>query len=85
MYYLERLAEQIKENKITGEEKIKYAKELLEIIKNVSTYMDDKGNHIDNYHVWHAFIKILSNLPNELITMAFIILKKCLIKLYHNR
>ena len=70
--YLERLAEQIKENKITGGEKIKYAKELLEIIKNISTYRDEEGNHIDNYHVWHAFIKILSHLPNELITMDII-------------
>lgn len=37
--------------------------ELLKIVKEVSIYKDDKGNHIDNYRTWWFFVKILLNIP----------------------
>ena len=45
----------------------KYIGELLVIISKVSEYKDLKKQHIDNYHTWHYFVKILLNLPNEKI------------------
>ncbi len=44
-----------------------YIKEILDIIRNVTIYKDAKGKHIDNYHTWHYFIKILWNIPNDYI------------------
>src|SRR3989344_9449890 len=51
--YLEKLAEQV-----NTPENEKYIGELLEIIKNVSTYRDDKRNVVDNYRTWWFFINI---------------------------
>jgi len=65
--YLERIAEQV-----NIPENEKYIDELLEIIKNVSRYKDDKGNVIDNYRTWWFFIKILLKLPNEKIPMEIL-------------
>ncbi|MHA1766530.1 MAG: hypothetical protein ACTSVK_09770, partial [Promethearchaeota archaeon] len=61
--YLEKISKEI-----TKPENERYVDDLLEIIKNVSTYKDEKGNHIDNYRTWWYFVKILSNIPNEKIT-----------------
>ncbi len=43
-------------------------RELLEIITAVSTRQDEAGKHIDNYHTWKSFVRILSNIPNESIS-----------------
>lgn len=61
--YLEKLS-----NEVTKQGNERYIDELLEIIKNVSNYKDESGKHIDNYHTWWYFVKILSNIPNEKIT-----------------
>ncbi|MFQ3675017.1 MAG: hypothetical protein SNJ64_00545 [Endomicrobiia bacterium] len=61
--YLEKVSQQVN---IPGNEK--YADELLTIIKEVSNYKDASGQHIDNYHTWYYFVKILCNLPTEKIT-----------------
>jgi len=61
--YLEKISKEI-----TKPENERYIDDLLEIIKNVSAYKDEKGNHIDNYRTWWYFVKILSNIPNEKIT-----------------
>jgi len=62
LLYLEWVSEQVN---IEGNEK--YIDELLAIISKVSKYKDSKKQHIDNYHTWHYFVKILLNLPNEKI------------------
>lgn len=59
--YLEKVAQQVN---IPGNEK--YIDELLKIISKVSK--GSKKQFIDNYHTWHSFVKILSNLPNSKIT-----------------
>ena len=60
--YLERVSQQV--NDQSNE---KYINELLAIISEVSKFKDSKEQHIDNYHTWHSFVKILSNLPNNKI------------------
>lgn len=65
--YLERVSQQVS---IPGNEK--YIDDLLAIIKDVSNFKDASGKHIDNYHTWHYFTKILLNLPNEAITEEII-------------
>jgi hypothetical protein len=60
--YLERISEQV-----NTQSREKYINELLEIIKEVSKYKNSEGQLIDNYHTWHSFVKILSNLPNNKI------------------
>jgi len=65
--YLERVSQQVN---IECNEK--YIDELLIIINEVSKYKDSKGNHIDNYRTWYYFVKILSNLPNNKITLRII-------------
>lgn len=60
--YLEKVSRQVNEP-----ENEKYIDELLGIIKDVSTYRDEKGNHIDNYRTWWYFVKILINIPPEKI------------------
>lgn len=65
--YLERVSQQAN---TPGNEK--YIDELLTIIKEVSSYKDAKGQHIDNYRTWYYFVKILFNLPNEKINEEII-------------
>jgi len=65
--YLERISQQV--NVSVNE---KYIDELLTIIKDISDYKDSEGKHIDNYHVWYYFVKILLNLPNEKIPLDII-------------
>lgn len=65
--YLERLAEQV-----NVPENEKYIYELLEIIKNVSTYKNEVGDVIDNYRTWWFFIKILLKLPNDKISLELL-------------
>jgi len=65
--YLEQVSQQVN---IEGNEK--YIDELLTIISKVSNYPDSKGQHIDNYHTWHYFVKILLNLPNEKIPIEIL-------------
>lgn len=54
--YLEKLSLQIKEGR-----ELDLVDELIAVIKDVSEHPKD------NYRTWYAFIKILSNLPNEKI------------------
>ncbi len=56
--YLEKLSLRIKE----GFE-LEYIDDLLDVIKNVSE------NPKDNYRTWYMFLKILSNIPNDRITI----------------
>lgn len=65
--YLERVSQQVSTQ---GNEK--YIDDLLAIIKDVSTYRDSSGQHIDNYRTWYYFTKILLNLPNEKIAEEII-------------
>ena len=60
--YLERVSKQVN---IKGNER--YINGLLGIIREVSEYRNSEGQPIDNYHTWHSFVKILSNLPNNKI------------------
>lgn len=59
--YLEKLSIQISEGKET-----ELIQEILDIIKQVSL------NPKDNYRTWYKFIKILSNLPNDNISLEII-------------
>lgn len=65
--YLERISIQVK-----LKEKEKYIDELLQIIENVSNYRNSDGKHLDNYHTWWYFVKILLNIPNEKIPLKII-------------
>jgi hypothetical protein len=65
--YLEKVSEQVT---IAGNER--YIDELLNIIRDVSNYKNDKGEHIDNYHTWSIFVKILNNIPNVKIPIVVI-------------
>jgi hypothetical protein len=60
--YLERVSEQV-----TLPENEKYIHELLQVIRDVSTYKDEEGKHIDNYRTWWYFVKIVINIPNDKI------------------
>jgi len=64
--YLERVSQKVKEpgNEI-------YIDKLLEIVKEVTKYHRET-NKLDNYHIWGSFIRILSNLPNNKISMEII-------------
>ncbi|HMX48161.1 MAG TPA: hypothetical protein PKL56_11605 [Cyclobacteriaceae bacterium] len=59
MIYLEKMSLQIKEGKHT-----EYIDKIIKIIIDVS------NNPRDNYATWHAFIKILGNLPNDRIPIT---------------
>jgi len=65
--YLEKVSQQVK---ISGNEK--YINELLMIIKEVTSYKDVSGRHIDNYRTWWYFIKILLKFPNEKIPIEIL-------------
>jgi hypothetical protein len=64
--YLERVSQKVNE---PGNEL--YIDKLLEIIKEVAEY-HKKTKKLDNYHIWSSFIRILSNLPNNKISMDII-------------
>ena len=59
--YLERISEQLKE---PANEK--YAKELINIIESVIQYSRNTKK-INNYYIWWYFVKILNNIPTDLI------------------
>lgn len=65
--YLEKISKQV-----SIPENEKYISELLEIIKTVSNYKDQRGKHIDNYRTWWYFVKILLNIPNDKIPIDII-------------
>ena len=65
--YLERVSQQVN---IRSNEK--YIDELHLIIIEISKYRDSKGHHIDNYHTWYYFVKILLNLPNNKIPIEIL-------------
>ena len=67
LLYLEQVSQQV-----NGQGNEKYIDELLAIISEVSKYKDSKKQHIDNYHTWRSFVKILSNLPNNKISNEII-------------
>lgn len=60
--YLERISLQINEGK-----NIEYAIGLLDIINDVTKYHVEHSKKIDNYSVWWYFVKILINVPNDII------------------
>ena len=63
--YLEKVSEQI-----SGDEQA--LEDLVEIIKSVSHLKDASGKHVENYHTWYYFTKILLNLPNTKISEEII-------------
>jgi len=65
--YLERVSQQV-----NGQGNEKYIDKLLAIISEVSKFKDSKEQHIDNYHTWRSFVKILLNLPNNEISNEII-------------
>jgi len=65
--YLERISKQASMPENEG-----YIEELIKIIKKVSLYKNKEGKNIDNYHTWWYFVKILSNLPNNKISIETI-------------
>ncbi|MBF0344780.1 MAG: hypothetical protein HQL06_11180 [Nitrospirae bacterium] len=65
--YLEKVSQQVNTPGNEG-----YIDELLKIIKDVSEYKDDTGQHIDNDRTWRYFVKILINLPTEKIPHGII-------------
>ncbi len=65
--YLEKVSEQVA---VHGNER--YIDELLNIIKDVSTYTDAEGKHTDNFHTWRSFVTILLNIPREKIPLDVI-------------
>lgn len=61
--YLEKVAEDIgaDSNSNTGQL-------MMKIIRTVSSYRDENGKPIDNYHTWYSFVIILSHLPLDIIS-----------------
>jgi len=57
--YFEHISEQVKENP-------QYGKELIDIIENVVKFSNNK-KRINNYHIWWYCVKILNNLPADII------------------
>lgn len=62
--YLEKVSQQVN---MPGNEI--YADELLKIIRDVTDYHIKNNKCLDNYYTWWSFIKIISNLPNNKITL----------------
>jgi len=65
--YLEHASQQMS---ISGN--MEYIKNLLTIIKNVTNFAETKTKLIDNYLTWLYFTKILTNIPNERVTLEII-------------
>lgn len=68
--YLEQVSLQIKS--LGSEEQTKYSKELVKIIDNTVNYSlklkREKGKKkINHFHIWWFFVKIINNIPTELI------------------
>ncbi|MGR3176424.1 MAG: hypothetical protein ACUZ8E_00005, partial [Candidatus Anammoxibacter sp.] len=66
--YLERVSKQVKDNN-------EYGKELLNIIEAAVHYSNQRISKretgINNYHIWWYFVKIIYNLPPEIIIDYF--------------
>ena len=60
--YLEKVSKQVT---IKGNEK--YAEELLKIIDDVTNYHIKHDRKLDNYRTWWYFVKILLNIPNDMV------------------
>lgn len=62
--YLERVSEQVAQNP-------QYGKELIEVIEGIVKFSikrrEEKGQGINNYHIWWFCVKILNNLPITVI------------------
>jgi len=63
--YLEWCSTQIKES-----QDYRFGEALMDIIRSVSNYLDQNGNRIDNYITDWAFIKILANLPSQIVQIG---------------
>ena len=68
--YLEWISLQI--SSLKPQEQVKYAKELLKIIDNTVNYSlklkeEKSKNKINHFHIWWFFVKIINNIPTELI------------------
>lgn len=61
--YLERVAKQVG----PSPDDI-YARNLLEIIKEVTNYHVQHGKKLENYQTWWYFVRIIFNLPNQTVT-----------------
>jgi hypothetical protein len=60
--YLEKVSQQV-----TNPENEKHTEELINIIKDVADYHIKNNKALDNYRMWHSFVKILCNIPNDKI------------------
>ncbi len=60
--YLEKVSEEAA--KLQNE---KYAKALMDILRDVTMPEGNPENRSDNYRTWHIFAKIMGNLPNSII------------------
>ena len=62
--YLERVSEQVLQNP-------EYGKELIAVINSVVQFSvkrkEEKGQGVNNYHIWWYCVKILNNLPSKII------------------
>lgn len=54
--YLEKVSDQV-----TAPGNETYIDELLQIIRDVSSFKNADGKHVDNYHTWRSFVLILLN------------------------
>ena len=48
-------------------ENVEYAKALMEIIRDVTRPQGDRTKRTDNYHTWQFFVKIMANLPLDIV------------------
>lgn len=65
--YLERISEQVKKK---PKENKSYAVELLKIINEIVEFSKTRkqvGKPLNNYHIWWYCVKILNNIPNDII------------------
>ncbi len=70
LVYLEWISSQI--SSLKPQEQVKYAKELIKIIDNTVNYSlklkrEKSKNKINHFHIWWFFVKIINNIPTELI------------------
>jgi len=49
---------------------------ILDIVRDISLYIDENKKHIDNYHIWNKFIEIISRIPNSFVDIEIIKLIK---------
>ena len=70
LYYLEWISAQL--NTLAPQDQIKYARELIKIIDDTVNYsleLKEKKSEkkINNMHIWWFFVKIINNIPTEVI------------------